>query len=63
MVPSAGGGVLACPTLPLPRVAGRRPHTCAMTMERFLMDNGRDAQTTRPQGRRANTGDRMESQG
>jgi len=34
MVPLAGGGVLACPTLPLPRVAGRRSPTCAMTTER-----------------------------
>src|SRR4030095_7365038 len=34
LVPSAGGGGPACPTLPLPRVAGRRPHTCAMTTER-----------------------------
>jgi hypothetical protein len=29
----------------------------------LLTDNVRDAQTTRPQGRRANTGDLLESQG
>ena len=34
MLPSAGDGVLARPTLPLPRVAGRRPHTYAMILER-----------------------------
>ena len=26
MVPAVGSGVPTCPTLPLPRVAGRRPH-------------------------------------
>jgi hypothetical protein len=31
MVPSAGGVVPACPKLPITRVAGRRPHACAIT--------------------------------
>jgi hypothetical protein len=63
MVPFAGGGVLACPTLPLPRVAGRRPPHLRHDDGALLTDNVRDEQTTNLQGRRASTGDLMESQG
>ena len=37
---SAVGVVPACPTLPLPRVAGRRSHACDMTTERSSWTTG-----------------------
>src|SRR6266478_3831660 len=54
MVLATGGGVPAWPRLPIPRVAGRRPHACAMTTERSsrTMGGGRrrpDLSTAEPQ--------------
>src|SRR5947208_562239 len=45
MVPSAGGVVPACPTLPLPRVAGHRPHACDITTERSSWRDRGEAET------------------
>lgn len=39
-VPSAGGVVPACPTLPLPRVAGGRPPVCDLTTEHSSWTTG-----------------------